>query len=234
MEKPFERRKVMKRFFVVLTTVFAAMFLLSSTLATAATVLTFEGLQNQEQILDFYNGGLGGNGSGPGPSFGIVFGPDALALIDADAGGSGNFANEPSPDTIAFFLSGPGAVMNVAAGFTTGFSFYYTSIGFNGSVTVYDALNGAGNILAQVDLVALGSAGAGDPNGSFDTWAAIGVLFGGTAYSVNFSGVANQIGFDEITLGSNVPGQVPEPSTLLLLGSGLVGLVGFGRKKIRK
>lgn len=27
---------------------------------------------------------------------------------------------------------------------------------------------------------------------------------------------------------------VPEPSTLLLLGSGLVGLVGFGKKKIRK
>jgi len=31
-----------------------------------------------------------------------------------------------------------------------------------------------------------------------------------------------------------VPTSVPEPSTLLLLGSGLVGLVGFGRKKFKK
>ncbi len=31
-----------------------------------------------------------------------------------------------------------------------------------------------------------------------------------------------------------VYGQVPEPGTLLLLGSGLLGLVGVGRKKFRK
>jgi hypothetical protein len=31
-----------------------------------------------------------------------------------------------------------------------------------------------------------------------------------------------------------VPKSIPEPSTLLLLGSGLVGLVGFGKKKFRK
>lgn len=50
-------------------------------------VLTFEGLKNLERVNGFYNGGLGGLGSGPGPNYGITFGADSLAIIDADAGG---------------------------------------------------------------------------------------------------------------------------------------------------
>ncbi len=175
--------------------------------ASTAMVLDFEGLGNLEQILDFYDGGFGGYGSGPGPGFGISFGPDALALIDADAGGSGNFSNEPSANTIAFFLTGPGVVMNVKNGFTTGFSFYYTSAQV-GTVTVFDGPNGTGNVLATVPVEKqYNTCGAPDPTGAFSCWTAVGVTFSGTAFSVNFGGVWNQTGFDDITLGSATPGE---------------------------
>lgn len=195
-------------------------------------VLTFEGLRDLEPILNFYNGGFGGGGSGPGPNFGIVFGGASLAIIDADAGGTGNFANEPTPDTIAFFLTGS-VIMNVPAGFDTGFSFFYTSVSFAGSVRVWDGPDATGVLLGTLDLVPNGSGCGGDPNGAFNCWTAVGVPFAGLARSVDFGGVANQIGFDNITLGSQEPRPgVPEPSTILLFATGFLGL--FGSRHLRK
>ena len=50
-----------------------------------------------------------------------------------------------------FFLTGNQTCMNVAAGFDTGFSLNYVG-NFNGSVGVYDGLNGTGNLLTTVKL----------------------------------------------------------------------------------
>jgi len=78
-------------------------------------VLDFEGLKNLEQVKDFYNGGTGSEGS-QGKDYGISFSAPTLAIIDSDAGGTGNFANEPSPNTIIFFLDDDKVIMNVKMG----------------------------------------------------------------------------------------------------------------------
>jgi len=181
--------------------------------SAGAQVLTFEGLANLEPVQDFYDAGTGGNGSGPGPDFDVVFSDNALAIIDADDGGTGNFGGEPSPSTILFFLSGTAATMNVAAGFTTGFSFFYSAISQPGSITVYDGLDATGNVLATLPLPLTPANGAPDPTGAFSPFVPIGVTFNGTARSIDFGGTIDQIGFDDITLGSETPGSTPVPTS---------------------
>lgn len=195
--------------------------------SAAVIVLDFEGVGDFNPVGNYYNGGAGTN-------YGIEFSNDTLALEDADAGGSGNFANEPSANTIMFFLNSNNAILNMAAGFDTGFSFFYSS-STAASVTVWDGLNGTGNLLGTLNLTAQGFNNCvGDPTGDFCNWTAVGVAFGGTARSINFGGTANQTGFDDITFGSARPGgdtDVPEPGTLGLLGLGLLGMGAARRRK---
>jgi hypothetical protein len=196
----------------------------------APVVLTFEGVANIASVNNFYNGGTDSAGNF-GTNYGINFSSTSLALIDSDNGGSGNFANEPSPGTILFFQTGGAATMNVAAGFNTGFSFFYTSSSA-GFVNVYDGLNGTGALLATLNLASnLGNC-VGDPTGGYCNFTPVGVAFAGTAKSVDFGGAAGSIGFDDITLGAVTPGgRVPEPGTLGLLGLAALGLGAIRRKK---
>ncbi len=211
----------------------AAVLLAGSSIAAnaAVVVLTFEGVGNTASINDFYNGGTDSAGNS-GTNYGINFTSQSLGLIDADAGGTGNFANEPSASTIVFFLSGGAATMNVAAGFDTGFSFFYSAFQ-DASVTVYSGLNGTGSVLATLSLLTNFNNGGcvGDPNGQACHWDAVGVSFAGIAHSVDFGGVANNAGFDNITLGSARPG-VPEPASwaMLIAGFGLVGAAARRRR----
>uniref|UniRef100_UPI003568C07F HYR domain-containing protein n=1 Tax=Mariniphaga sediminis TaxID=1628158 RepID=UPI003568C07F len=185
-------------------------------------VLSFEGLNDMDPINEFYNGGTSGSGN-TGTDYGISFTADALAIIDADDGGSGNFANEPSPSTIMFFVNSD-PILNLPAGFTTGFSFYYCSAA-NGVVEIYDDLNGTGNLIGSYTFASNNGIGAGDPTGDFANWEPVGVPFNGVGKSIIFEGVANQCGFDDITFGSISPGQPTCPDIVADNDPGTCGAV---------
>ena len=211
----------------VLAFAFAAMIMVTP--ASAATVLTFEGLGNLEPMDEFYNGqrANGGIGSGPGPNLGIVFSANALAIIDSDAGGTGNFGGEPSPDTIMFFAEGTGVTMNVQGGFTTSISLYYTALVEPGSLTLFDGTDGTGNPLATLVLPLTPTGGALDPTGTFSPLLPISLNFDGIALSAVLGGTAGLIAFDDIALDAVAPGprdpSVPEPGSLILLAAGALG-----------
>lgn len=54
----------------------------------------------------------------------------------------------------------------------------------------------------------------------------------GSSPAVNFGGQGLNIAYGSSFYGESAP--VPEPGTMLLLGSGLVGLVGYGRRRFKK
>ncbi|HOW24697.1 MAG TPA: hypothetical protein PK711_03435 [Bacteroidales bacterium] len=184
-------------------------------------VLDFEGLLNNELVLNFYNGANGSLGSS-GPNYGVSFTPTGLSLIDQDNGGTGNFANEPSPNTILFWLTGGSTTMNIANGFETGVSLKYTAATSTGSVSLYSDLNGTGSLLATATLPQNHTINcSGDPTGDYCHWDLVSLTFAGTAHSIVFTGTNNQIGFDDITFDNLLP-VVPVANWALFLGIGLI------------
>ena len=213
--------------------------------ASAVTVLNFEGVApthpngNDTLVQNFYNGGTSSAGTS-GTNFGVGFSENALAIclntlnVNCSNTSRGGLGDSNSQLGALFFLTGDETFMNVAAGFETGFSFLYVAANTAGSVSVYDGLNGTGNILGTIELPVNGGSCPGY-NASFCPFQAVGVTFTGIARSVAFAGVANQIVFDDVTFGSATPGggEVPEPTTAALLVSAVAGLAiarrRFGR-----
>ena len=203
-------------------------------------LLTFEGLQDNEHPEDYFAGGVGTLGSRSGPDYGITFTNPVTAAIDADAGGSGNFGGEPSPNTTLGFQTN--SWMNVASGFSGGLSFYYSNPNSDSSITIYAGPNRTGAVLAVLALPRTPFNGQPDPSGTLSPFVVANVEFQGLAHSVDFSGLAFSAYLDDLKLyaialpagpASNLAQTVPTLPPLVMLGLAVI-LTALGVRQGRR
>jgi hypothetical protein len=216
------------------TAIVSVASLLSAAVASAGVVdLNFEGINSTYPsgfafINGFYDGGTSSDGTS-GPNYGISFSSNAQAIclnsltVSCSNTSRGGLAPSSAEGGL-FFVSGSSTTMDVAGGFTTGFSFNYSDpFTSGGNVQVFSGLDGTGTLLASFNLP-LTTGSCPGYGAQYCPFFPVGVAFAGTAQSVLFGGVANQVVFDDVTFGSSSPG-VPEPATwaMMLLGVGMIG-----------
>jgi len=205
--------------------------------ATADVVIGFEGLPNNDEVLSYFNGGQDG-ALNTGPSDGVIFADDAYAFISADdPTGTADFGGDPLGDTIVTFEATSGiATINVPGGFTTGFSFYYSSPVDSATILIFSGPDDTGTQLASFDIHntgdgnTLGNPACPNPTDTYCPLFPAGVSFDGVAQSVDFNTTIGAFVFDDFTFGSSTP-ELPEPATCSLLGLGLATLLVISRRR---
>jgi len=178
-------------------------------------------LVNNDPLLQFYNGGLTYRGIGPGPNLGVTFTMNARGFTNTSSL-TGTFTQpgimELYSDT-AREGEGISATMDIAPGFTGKLLFDYAAIDAGGSLSIYDGLNGTGNVLASVDLPVT------SPQTGPGVFVPDVAAFSGVAHSVVFNGGNKQLAFDDLTINS----LAPEPPAFCLLLAGAVLLAAARR-----
>jgi len=129
----------------------------------SSSSINFQNTQRVCTLIDFEGvGNLNNVGTIGAATFG-----NAQGIVDIDAGGNGNFANEPSPSTDMgpFFNTGFATV--TLANPADEISVFYTAPIGASEIRVFNAAN---NLLATIPLPVT-PPGPGDPNGGqFGTW----------------------------------------------------------------
>ena len=188
--------------------------------SAAVIVLNFEGIapianDSTVRIDGFYNGGTSSAGTS-GPDYGIAFPYTAsvLCLNTPDvycSGTSRGGLGDPGSQNAALYQVFPG-IIDVAAGFTGGFSLFYEAIKGPSTASVYAGLDGTGALLASFDLPQTPSTCPGFDS-PYCPFFPVGVSFAGVAHSVYLYDTGFTA-FDDLTFGSAVPGQpVSEPGS---------------------
>lgn len=191
----------MKRPSILLCGVLILIGAAAPVLAQTKGVATFGGLKNLEFVNDFYNGGMGSLGSGPGKDFPLQFTSNAQAIVQAAKHGSGNFINNPGGYPVLFFQTGTNVVVNAPNGIPVSMWFFYSTLQ-PATATIYSGQNATGTILASITLT---------PNNTGCTgyklcvWSPAGVPLTTPAGSIRFSGTANNLAIGTIHLGQKMP-----------------------------
>jgi len=179
-----------------------SILLLAATLpAQTKGIATFGGLKNLEFINQYYNGGNGSLGSGPGKDLHLEFTANAQAIVSGAKGGSGNFTGNPGGYPVMFFQTGKDVVVDIDLGATTGLWFTYSALQ-PGTFTLYDGAHGAGTVLASVTLT---PNNVGCNTYKLCVWTPVGVPLTGMARSLRFSGTANYMAIGAIHFGVKLP-----------------------------
>ena len=194
----------------ILSCVSLVVFSVSSVNADPIVSLNFNDLQVDEEVLGYYNGGLGSLGTGPGPALGITFTSDFVTVPLGVFG----------PPDLSEQLTSDSGIMNVAAGFSGGFSFYYATMsGGPGSVLLYSGLDGTGSLVGSLLLPDNGGFGATGLEQLIPFESAV------------FSG--NGLMLDNITLAPGGELVLPEPSSMSFLWIGLAAIFIARRSRSR-
>ena len=194
---------------------FFLLFMLALSLPVSLTAQTkgtvsFGGLKNLEFVDNYYNGGNGSMGSGPGKNLQLGFTTNAQAIVSAAKNGTGNFIGNPGNSPVMFFGTGTNVVINATAGITTGMWFSYSALQA-GTVTLYAGPNATGSVIASTTLT---------PNNvgcnayKLCVWSPVAFPLAANVASIRFGGVANYLAIGTLHLGVKIPTSMTLTSSL--------------------